>query len=580
MKLKNKFFFTLFFISVIPLIILTIFAYERYKTTTFQQMNDVTSNIFMKAADEANDTLNKVEQAAGIFTFYSGAEYSIIENLKKYSDPNSKHSSYEIYDTNQNIKFICQNILYTYDFIYGLYVITPSGVNIGYNTGMNGDLVFGYNPANSKWYEETTALNGKLYISDLGEHTMFTGKRDSLFFAKSLYDVYTHEFLGTLMIDCNPAMFDLSTVNTLPDITLLSIENKKNNQILYTNLDQIKSSFTEKNKKILKTDLKISQLSLSAVFNYDELYKAYNLTEVLLLIIAIFCMAGAILLSIIFSNNLTKPITHLSDKMASQHGSHLTLTGRYLDRNDEIGILYNEYNTMVDELNISIKRDYQNKLITLDSQMKSLEAWINSHFLFNTLESINSIAFIEGNERIATMAMSLGNMFRYAIKTKSELVTIQDELGHVCDYVSIQKIRFSDNFDLNLQIPEEIRKQHVLKLILQPLVENALFHGLKYCHAGSRIDITARISQNNLYIEVTDDGQGMNEHQLLELQNKLKQEATFTELGHRDKQSIGLKNIHTRIELYYGKGYGLSVRSTEGKGTTIEIKLPVLEESD
>jgi len=372
-------------------------------------------------------------------------------------------------------------------------------------------------------------------------------------------------------------MFDLSPVNTLPSITLLSIENKNNNQILYTNINQLKSNFTEKNKKIFKTGLDLDQLSLSAVFNYDELYKAYNLTEVLLLIIAVFCMAGTIVLSIIFSNSLTKPITHLSDKMASQHGSHLTLTGRYLNRNDEIGVLYNEYNSMVDELNISIKRDYQNKLITLDSQMKSLEAWINSHFLFNTLESINSIAFIEGNERIATMAMSLGNMFRYAIKTKSEMVTVQDELNHVRDYVSIQKIRFSDNFDLNIRIPEAIRSQHVLKLILQPLVENALFHGLQYCHVGSRIDITARLDQKHLYIEVTDDGKGMNPLQLKELQDKLRQEATFTELGHRDKQSIGLKNIHTRIELYYGKGYGLFVRSTEGAGTTVEIKLPVLE---
>ncbi|HHV10532.1 MAG TPA: sensor histidine kinase [Clostridiales bacterium] len=577
MKLKNKFFITLFLISVIPLIILTIFAYERYKATTFQQMNDVASNIFTKAADKANDTIYKVEQVAGIFTFYSDGEYSIIENLKNYSSPKSSHTSYEIYKTNQNIKFICENILYTYDFIYGLYVITPAGVNIGYNTGMNGDLVYGYNPEGAKWLEETSVLNGKLYISSIAEHNMFTGKRESLFFAKSLYDVYTHEFLGTLIIDCNPAMFDLSPVNTLPSITLLSIENKNNNQILYTNINQLKSNFTEKNKKIFKTGLDLDQLSLSAVFNYDELYKAYNLTEVLLLIIAVFCMAGTIVLSIIFSNSLTKPITHLSDKMASQHGSHLTLTGRYLNRNDEIGVLYNEYNSMVDELNISIKRDYQNKLITLDSQMKSLEAWINSHFLFNTLESINSIAFIEGNERIATMAMSLGNMFRYAIKTKSEMVTVQDELNHVRDYVSIQKIRFSDNFDLNIRIPEAIRSQHVLKLILQPLVENALFHGLQYCHVGSRIDITARLDQKHLYIEVTDDGKGMNPLQLKELQDKLRQEATFTELGHRDKQSIGLKNIHTRIELYYGKGYGLFVRSTEGAGTTVEIKLPVLE---
>ena len=126
--------------------------------------------------------------------------------------------------------------------------------------------------------------------------------------------------------------------------------------------------------------------------------------------------------------------------MSSQSGHTLIQSTRYLNRTDEIGTLYNEYNAMVESLNAAVKQDYQDKLVLLDAQMKSLEARINSHFLFNTLEAINSIAELEDNESIATMSLALGNMFRYTLKTQSELVTVQDELDHVNDYVTIQTI--------------------------------------------------------------------------------------------------------------------------------------------
>ena len=208
--------------------------------------------------------------------------------------------------------------------------------------------------------------------------------------------------------------------------------------------------------------------------------------------------------------------------------------------------------------------------------MKSLEAQINSHFLYNTLESINSIAELEEVESISTMALALGDMFRYSIKTQSELVTVADELKHVRDYVSIQRIRFENKFDLKLEIPEEMYSYKVLKLILQPLVENSFYHGLQYCRCGSFIKIRGWHDDRFLYLSVSDDGAGMTKEQKEELEKTLMEPARFTELGQRNKQSIGVKNIHTRIVLYYGEGYGLHIDSEPGMGTTMTIKLPVL----
>lgn len=580
MKLRSKVFILFTSIAIIPLVILTLFAYSRYVQTIEQRMDDISSTLFHNAVENANQTLSSIKQTAGLFTFYSDSDFSIVENLKKFSNPNQGYDSYDLFETNRNMRFIFQNVLYSYDYIYGLYVFTPSGAVLGHSSGLNGDLNVNYNSADQDWYQDTLDLNGKLYISSIGVHDLFSGKKNSMFFSQAIHDVYTHDFLGVLVINCDPALFDLSLLNTMPDITMLTLDNPTTSDVLYTNAFDFDYTFASQNKVVKQQNLNIAPLRLVAVFDYSTFFREYNITGILMIAVAFACAAGAILLAYITSVNLTSPIEHLSRKMSSQKGHRLDLTSRYLDRTDEVGTLYNEYNSMVEELNTSIKRDYQDKLILMDAQMKSLEARINSHFLFNTLETINSMAEIDENDHIATMSLALGNMFRYTIKTQSEIVTLEEELHHVMDYVSIQTIRFDERFKLELQLDDTMQDLHVLKLILQPLVENSLYHGLNYCTSGDTIAISGHTSNDCIYIDVSDNGVGMEPLQLETLRSRLREEPSFTELGHRSRQSIGLKNIHSRIELYYGKGYGLSIDSHAGEGTTIHIKVPILNRKE
>lgn len=580
MKLRTKVFILFTTIAIIPLVILTVFSYSRYVQTTEQRMDDISATLFDNASEHANQTLDDLKRTVGLFTFYSDSDFSIVENLKRFSNPVQGYDRYDLFETNRNMRFIFQNVLYSYDYIYGLYVFTPSGAVLSHSSGFNGDLSLNYEPANQSWYQDTLELNGELYISSIGQHDLFNGKRTSMFFAQAIHDVYTHDFLGVVVIDCAPSLFDLSLINTMPDITMLTVDNPDTSNVLYTNAMDFDYTFASQNKVVKQQNLTLPPLRLTAVFDYTTLFREYNVTGILMLAVACACAIGAILLAYITSTNLTYPIEHLSRKMSSQKGHTLEHTNRYLDRTDEMGTLYNEYNAMVEELNTSVKRDYQDKLVLMDAQMKSLEARINSHFLFNTLEAINSMAEIDENENIATMSLALGNMFRYTIKTQSELVTLDEELNHVMDYVSIQTIRFDNRFKLNLEMDKTVRKLYVLKLILQPLVENSLYHGLNYCTTGDTITISSHTSEGCIYVDVSDNGVGMEPRQLEALRSRLREEPSFTELGHRNKQSIGLKNIHSRIELYYGKGYGLSIDSHIGSGTTIHIKVPILNREE
>lgn len=575
MKLRTKIFLSFSLLATVPLVLFTAFCYHRYTQTTNERMEVIASNLFENAQSTANSTLNRIRQTAGTFNFYYNDGSSIISDLKNFRNAETPPDTYEYFKLSQNFKRTCQNLLYSDESIYGIYIFTPSGYVFNCTNSENGNLRSNYDFIDTDWYQDTLSLDGALYISSNTVHDCFTGSKNSIFFTQCLKDIYSHEIVGVLMIDYHADIFDLSSVNTLPDVTLLSVENADTGNVLYINDDQLTQDFTLNGKKT-QTDLNLPSLQLTMIMDNENLAKEFNVTAVLIIVICIVCIIGFLLFAYIISKYLVHPLEHLSHKMATQTGHNLIQSARYLDRTDEIGTLYNEYNAMVESLNTAVKQDYQDKLIILDAQMKSLEARINSHFLFNTLEAINSIAEIEDNETIATMSLALGNMFRYTLKTQSEIVTVQDEISHVKDYVSIQQIRFDDRFSLKLEIHSEYMEQKVLKLILQPLVENALYHGLNYCTTGDTILIRVQEESHTLLIDVHDNGQGMDQETLDRLQASLSEEASFTELGHRSKQSIGLKNIHSRIELYYGQGYGLSITSQPGEWTNVRIKLPIL----
>ncbi len=575
MKLQTKFFIASGSVAILALLILSLFSYQRYTQVTYQRMDDITESLFANAKEESDKTIDGIRQIITSFNFYYSDGTSTVQAFQDYNDPQNVPSSYQFNQDSKTFDRFCQSILFQNSNIFGIYIFTSSGYIFSESTGRNGTVRNGYPYQDSGWYQDTLLLDGKYYISPAEDHDLFSGDTQSIFFSQYLKDVYTGKESGVLVIDCNPKMFDLRSVNTMPDIVKLTVRNKETGDILFSSSEE---AFSGKNILERSASLNLTPLELTMRVDYDSMFREFNVTGILLIIAGLACILIVLITMFLISRSLVHPIEHLSRKMASQSGHTLIQSTRYLTRTDEIGTLYNEYNAMVRSLNSAVKQEYHDKLIVLDAQMKSLEARINSHFLFNTLEAINSMAELEDNEQIATMSLALGNMFRYALKTQSELVTVEQELGHVNDYVSIQQIRFNNRFRLQVDMEPELRQRMVLKLILQPLVENALYHGLNYCAAGDTITISGSMDGSHFYIDVKDNGVGMDPETLRKLQESLQETPSFTELGKRTNQSIGLLNIHRRIELYYGRSYGLSVTSVEGEWTNVRITLPILSQ--
>ncbi len=580
MKLKKKLLVLFTSITIIPLAFMTVFCYVQYVRIINKHITTIAENQFENLSMKVRSSYDSIRQTLSFLTFYSTDDNSIISTLRSLKKEEQDISDYDMYLASQNIKTACQSIMYNQKNIQSIYVFTNDRSVFGHTRISTGGISSDYDPVNDSWYQETIALNGEIYISPLDSYPMFGSDTECFFVAHLIRDV-DRKFkpLGVIIIAYSPEQFDLSPENALDEMTSISLTNILNQSIIYTNSGEktLKIVATEQNSTaapVFRTPFE-----LTMVVDYASLSSEYSHTLYILIIIGVFCVVCVVLLIIRFTHSFINPIEELSSRMLQKQSAHLELPMSSENRKDEIGILYRQYNNMMKEINDSIKTQYQNKLIILDSQMKALEARINSHFLFNTLESINSMAELADQKQISTMSLALGHMFRYAIKTDSELVTLKDELKHVNDYITIQSIRCDEQFKFVQNVPKNLYEEKILKLIFQPIVENSLAYGLEYGNSGNIISLSAEMTQKQLLITVSDNGKGIPEERLIVIKKHLQEEASFTELGHRKRESIGLKNIQSRIELYYGKGYGLSIESVEGKGTKIEVLVPVFPDS-
>lgn len=573
MKLKYRFFLIFSALSLVPLLLFFYIAYTHYISLSNTQIVTTSLNIMDQAVKETNSVFSDIQHILETVQYAAPNEESFLQELRKFSDTDSENSAKDIYEANKSLKSTFQNMVFLSEYINGIFVFTPSGEIIGQGYGNGVEVRSDYNPKESEWYENTLSLEGKIYADGIKKREYLLNDTLSVSFSMCIYDVYSRKFLGVLYVNCAPEIFSLDKINVLPKSAEFTL--KRADDVLYSTSD---GDGAKENQVIeYERDISCNGVVLTAVFDKTELAAEYRMIWKLMVGALLIFLIIFVVLSYFLAQYLTKPITALSRIMAQQREKLIILESPYFNRTDEIGTLYNQYYNMLEENKRYIKSEYENKLILMDTQMKALESQINAHFLYNTLEAINSLAEIEGEKEISTMALALGDMFRYSIKTKGAVVILEKELCHVENFVAIQQIRFDNAFIFNMDVPQELLSSHILKLTLQPLVENALYHGLLNCSMGSTITLSARKAGGKLYFSVTDDGVGISGEAMEQLRKSLMKKSSFAEPNGYGNGSIGLKNINSRIQLYYGEQYGVNIVSETGKGTTVTICVPEIE---
>lgn len=219
------------------------------------------------------------------------------------------------------------------------------------------------------------------------------------------------------------------------------------------------------------------------------------------------------------------------------------------------------------------------KMIRRRVEYTTLESQIDPHFLYNTLESIRSRALLDGNGEIASMTEILSKFFRYCISNGERLIKIREEVNHIQDYYYIQKYRFEDKIDMEIRVEEEeLLDAYIPKMTLQPLVENAMVHGLEQITDNGKITMILQKMGKKIVIYVEDNGAGMTIEQLNKLNDKMRQSIMNASSQKGNHSGIALTNVNARIRIVCGEEYGIHYRSAEGRGTQATLVIPYIDE--
>lgn len=276
-------------------------------------------------------------------------------------------------------------------------------------------------------------------------------------------------------------------------------------------------------------------------------------------------------LSWYISGKISQPIMKLERYMRKVEEGNFNTQVNITNGEREVIQLADSFNVMVKKIKELIDENQREHEAKRQTELNALQAQINPHFLYNTLDSIIWMAESDQNEEVIELVTSLARFFRISISKGANIISVAEELEHARNYMLIQKIRYKDKFEFNITADEEVKSLKTIKLILQPLIENAIYHGIEYMVDKGDIQINAKIVDDFLLFEVMDNGLGISEEQLIRLKNG-KDHGSIKKKGN----GVGVKNVDERIKLRFGGGYGLDVESELEEGTTVKLWLPII----
>lgn len=277
----------------------------------------------------------------------------------------------------------------------------------------------------------------------------------------------------------------------------------------------------------------------------------------------------ALIIAIGISYALTRPLSRIKELMQEVQTGNLNVSFNQKYR-DEVGMLGRHFNIMVNRIRDLLEEVKLTQTRKKEAEYAALQSQINPHFIYNTLETIRMRAELNDDEEVADMTFTLGKLLRYGVNQEEQIVKVRQELEHLGNYVALQNIRFSNRYRLEVDIPERDYELPCIKLMFQPIVENAIHHAFKNRLGAGTIRIGVRYEGTDVVFSVSDDGGGMDEQKLKLVRERISGQREPAPSG----RGIGLRNVHERIRIQYGEGYGLQVNSREEAGTTVEIRLP------
>ena len=539
---------------------------------TYQLMGQVSSNI--------DSYINYMDNISRMVL----SSYDIKEYLLKqvYLGATGKE------DLKQKISFQLNTVLNTRKDISSVLIFGTNGEIIPYNDKIK--LNPQVDPTEQSWYKKAIEAQGKVVISSSHVQNMILNDYNSVIsLSRELSSDVGDEKLGVLLVDLNYSVInDICNKIKLGNRGYVFIVDAQGNivyhpdQQLIANNQKVElisqvmrtpgSSFvTSEGKNSRMYTIKTSQATgwkIVGVTYVDELVSNKDELQTYTLFGGIGLLIIAVLLSIILSLRISRPIKQLESSMKQVEKGNFDIQVD-IQSSNEIGHLSKRFNRMTTEIKELMLQNVKEQELKRKSELQVLQAQINPHFLYNTLDSIIWMSESGKSKEVTLMTASLAKLFRLSISKGEEFISIFNEIEHIKNYLTIQKMRYKSKLDFEINVDKSIHSYKAIKIILQPLVENAIYHGIRNNEGIGTIQITGIRKENRILLQVIDNGIGMSQE---DIQSMYRKDRTSEKGG-----GIGVLNVDTRIKLHFGEPYGLHFESELGKGTTVNVWLPVIE---
>ncbi len=564
------------FIALIPFIIFSI----------------VSGSVFLNQAQKTavEHTAQMIHQVSNSMDVYVGT----IEKMANYIQMDLKDSPLfhmrsdldaDWQTESAKIRAILENIAGSHHEVAGILVASKNDMYV--STGMSR---ISRDPFEEEsWYRQAAGAPDEIQlISVVTGRNIVTNRSysvDDVFsLAKAVQDPHTGEVLGVVLFDIRHDIIQKSIKGATIGEKGFVFVTDENDNIVYTPVNDVvyrvnpqwlRDGNMPVNARIQGGSYQIrSELSgytgwrTVGVFSMDEVMAGVNTIIYILIASIIISLILIVTVSFHMGRTMTQPILRLKQLMKRAESGDLSV--RFdSPYNDEIGALGWSFNHMIEQIDNLIHMVYVEQKNKRLAEMKSLQEQIKPHFLYNTLDTISWMARDYEAEDIVKLVDALTNMFRIGLSHGNDIITVQEEITHVSNYLYIQKIRYKDRLNYEIHVEESLYPYKVPKLILQPLVENAIYHGIKAKRGGGTVYVSGEARGKSMILTIRDNGAGMPQEKVEELNRRMSEHSELDE-----KTSFGMFYIRERIQLCYGEQYGVRVESQLGEGTCVTITLP------
>ncbi|HBS45551.1 MAG TPA: two-component sensor histidine kinase [Paenibacillus sp.] len=493
------------------------------------------------------------------------------------------------YINEQTITNILGAIFYSRDDLVGIHVITDKGKIYNYGNYMN---VVDPEYMKEDWYHQLQASSGKMVWLGVYEHSLIDQVEDSPVFAfgRQIYDLNEHKPIGIVLYEMNPKpvldALDNVKLGEHSQVYLMSqdgrfVSSAEDQEPDLTQLPSLQNSQNVVVEQTANRLLVASKLSfsgwwvLSITPNRDLNVELVEMKRYLFIVFSILVLVSTLIASIV-SRTISLPLKKVIREMKQvEIGNFRGMVN--VSSYQEINILVASFNRMVRRIEELIERVKLSSVSEKNAELHALQSQVNPHFLYNTLDMIYWMLDEEGNEQLGELVLSLSSMFRYSSHWEVDVeVTLREELEQIGHYLNIISIRLEGRLRIEINIDERWLEVRLPKMTVQPVIENAVKHGLESLDRQGILKVSILEETGVLNIIVQDNGKGMDAEKLNALVESLDRPTT----KENGKMGIGLQNLHRRLQHMFGESYGLVIRSLPVEGTEVSIMLPIPQEGE